>query len=98
MNKLTQKSSYKDLKKWFEDNMDQMPETLDAIEGFGIYYKDVKFTINAYIDQVDAEISKPNFNPKESILANTGKYRLFWLYKDLQDKTKWNKPMKKLGY
>lgn len=81
---------FSDLKKWFEDNVEYMPTTLDVT---GKYYRDVKGTANIWISQISSEAKKyaeQKRNIKDSSIARSGKINLKNLYKELQDFDGWD--------
>ena len=87
---LKKKSSFKDLEKWFTENMDILPETLDG--GCKYYFK-LKDTISLYIQQVYIEIDRHGLEyvkSKKSALANASKRNLYSIYEDLQIRENWN--------
>ena len=87
LGELNNKSTFKELKNWFEENMDILPETLDSE---CIYYNDVKFTVKLYISNVLSEGERLGVkNIKRSAVANSSKGNLYRLYVDLQKVDNW---------
>jgi hypothetical protein len=91
---LTNYSKFSEIKEYFEVNKNELPITLD---GQCKYYLDVKFTVNAYIYQVESEIERLGDKIGRSTLAKAAKGTLYTLYQDLQNLDGWNEPMQKLG-
>ena len=84
---LNKKSTFKELKNWFEENMDMLPTTLDSK---CIYYNDVKFTAKLYISNVLSEGERLGVNNiKRSAVATSSKGNLYRLYVDLQIVDNW---------
>lgn len=83
-------STYSELKKWFIDNMDSLPKSLD---GKDKYYLDVKRLANVFIERIDLEFERHGkVKIKRSKAAIIDKQSLFELYRDLEVKENWNKP------
>jgi len=70
-----------DVKKWIEDNKQSFPETL---LGETMYYAAVQFTAELWIQQMYSD------NIDVQLVAYS---RLKQLYRDLQVKENWNKPL-----
>ena len=66
---------------WIEDNKESFPNTLD---GETMYYSDVGFTASMWIQQLYSD------NTGVQLVAYS---KLKQLYKDLQVKENWNKPL-----
>jgi hypothetical protein len=93
MSKLNKKSTFTEVKKWFEEN--ELPTTLDAKH---IYYGNVPNTVEIYIHQIESEIERLGAeNIKRSAVAKAGKNNLFNLYESLKDVSKWNAPLPKFN-
>ena len=85
---ITRETPYLKLKKWFLDNFDDLPDTLD---GKNKFYNDVKFLAGLKINDIDLAFEKMGkVNIKKSRIAINGKRVLFELYTDLQNKENWN--------
>lgn len=72
---------FKQLKNYFETN--ELPESLDCAD---FYVKNVKFTVDLLINQIDVILSKGK--PTEHALIQ--KQKLLIIYRALQDKKNWN--------
>jgi hypothetical protein len=93
---LTKKSTFDEIANWFTENMSIMPDTLDSK---CIYYRDLKFTIELYIYQINSEIDRlGKTGVKGSAVAKSGKNNLFNIYVNLQNKEGWNADHPKLKY
>ena len=89
---LNSKSKFGKIEKWFTDNLDELPVTLD---GECKYYGDLKFTIGIHIKQVKTEVDRLGIEAVKqgkSTLANASKGNLYTMYVDLQNTDKWNAP------
>lgn len=84
---INHQTPYAEIKKWYEENMDKLPETLD---GLCKYYKDVKFTAKLHMQNIASEAEKWGPEIKKSKIAKAAKYNLIDLWKDLQDPEAWN--------
>ena len=92
---LHNKSTFGQIKKWFEENGKELPNTLDSQ---CIYYGNVPKTVEIYIKQVESEIERLGIeNIGRSAVAKASKNNLLTLYKNLQDLDKWNAEMPKLN-
>ena len=93
---ITNKTSYSDLKKWFLEQLEKnvLPVTLD--NSF-CYYSHVESTVKMYIEIIDNEFEeKDDKSIKTSKVAIAYKNNLYSLYVALQDKSRWNAPMKRI--
>jgi len=91
---MTNKSSYGDLKKWFVKNMETLPDTLDGLD---VFYTDVRKSVGIYIAQIDDQIEIHGEEKiQESAIAQASKRNLFFLWRDLQDRSRWNAKLKTL--
>jgi hypothetical protein len=70
---------------WVDDNKDGFPNTLD---GKTMYYADVKFT---------AEVWSQQLYSSDYDVQMTAYQNLKQLYRDLQVKENWNKPLEFIG-
>lgn len=88
-------SPYSEIRSYFVENMQNLPNTLD---GETKYYMDVKFTANLWIEQIDnaiKEMKSKGMPIHRSAIAVSGKNNLITLYNDLQDIDAWNQPKQK---
>ena len=83
---------YSKIKVWFEENLEQMPGTLD---GECKYYRDLKFTIKMYMDQIAHEYEKYGSEINKRVTAKAAKNNLVTIWRDLQDQQAWNLGMAK---
>jgi hypothetical protein len=88
---LTNESLYKDIKEWFEQNKDELPETLDAET---MYFGSPKHQVEMWIYQIDYALHKHG-KPNET--AKVAKDGLKKMYRALQNKSNWNVKMKIIG-
>ena len=93
--KLTNDSTYSDLRKWFTEKQDQYKTDKAALpialDGVYMYYLNVPHTIEFYIHQIDSEFDRlGKIEIQRSAIAKSNKRNLFILYQALQDESKWN--------
>lgn len=87
---LNKNSKFGEIEKWFKNNVDDLPETLDVECRF---YSDLKSTINIYISQVYSEVKRVGIDDvknKKSKIANSAKRNLYIIYEDLKNLDGWN--------
>lgn len=75
--------TYGELKKYFEENRDKLPESVGA--GF-IVVPDVRKTVSIYVGIVEGEIRK-GVNLNKSYVAKAAKRGLLRIYELIQDET-----------
>lgn len=87
----TENTGWQEVKSWFEERIEKkaLPTKL---YGEYKYYRDVPWTAQLYIDQVEGEIKRWGIQEvkKRSVLAKTGKHKLIELYNELQNKEAWD--------
>ena len=83
---------YSELKSWFMENMETLPDTMLCEIG---YYLDVKWTAKLLISVIDKKIFDLGPKANQSHNAKQAKNRLFTLYFHLQNKDNWNKSLPK---
>ena len=87
---LNKDSSFGDIEKWYNDNIDILPTTLDTEH---LFYNNVPFLVNLYLNQVYDEAKRLGIkNIKKSSVAKSAKHNLFTLYVHLKDVEKWDAP------
>jgi len=87
---LNSKSKISEIKKWYDQNIEILPNTLDSECK---YYIDLKFTIESYFHQINSEIDRLGIeNIKRSVIAISAKRNLYTMYLDLQNIENWNAP------
>lgn len=87
---INSKSKISEIKNWYDENIEILPNTLDSECK---YYNDLKFTIESYFNQINAEINRLGIeNIKGSSVAISAKRNLYDMYLDLQNTEKWNAP------
>jgi hypothetical protein len=94
---LPENPTFTQIKTWFESNYNELPKTL---QGDGIFYTDVAFTADRYIDLVIhrmMKLMKDGADIRKDRLAKSNKNNLLNLYKDLQNREQWNKKLTKLN-
>ena len=84
---------YSELKAWFMENMETLPETMLCEIG---YYLDVKWTAKLLISVIDERIKTLGPEIGKSKSARNSKNNLFMLYHYLQNKNNWNKKLPSL--
>lgn len=84
---ITHDTKYGKIKSWFEQNMKELPKTL---EGQGKYYLDLPWTVRQYIEQVDYELIKQGSKINRSKPARAAKGNLVTIFQSLKDPTAWN--------
>jgi len=83
-------SRLSEIKEWYNQNIDLLPETLDSECR---YYSNVKNTVEIYFHRIEAEIKRLGVeNIKRSAVAISAKKNLYVLYLDLQFIENWNAP------
>tara|TARA_R110002126_G_scaffold93089_2_gene220719 strand:+ start:2966 stop:3271 length:306 start_codon:yes stop_codon:yes gene_type:complete len=92
-NKLNKNCTFNEIKEWFEENAEMLPDTLD--NGY-IYYRNVKFTAELYIFQIESEINRLGKDIRKSAIAKSGKNNLYNLYLALHNVSDWDKPLPKI--
>ena len=91
---LNSKSTFVEIEAYFIDNMEFLPACLDAELK---YYKNVKYTAELYIQEVNCEIERLGLKRiSESAVAKSSKQKLYLLYVDLQNLEGWDKPLSEL--
>ena len=93
---ITKDSRYSEIRKYFLDNMESFPNTLD---GGHRYWMNVKKTARLFVDQVDRELirmKESGLKANRSKIAISGKNNLIELYNDLQNLDAWDKPMQRM--
>lgn len=88
--KLTDKTTYKELKEWYLSIMDELPSKLD---GEFKYYLTLKSTTQFWINSIDQELL---YHSKPTKKAKKIKDNLKMLYHELQDLEVWDKPQEKI--
>jgi hypothetical protein len=95
--KLNKESTFGEIEKWFKENAEILPTTLD---GECKWYGNLKSTIDIHIKQVYVEIDRLGIEAvkkKRSALANASKGNLYTMYVDLQKVENWNAPRPNLN-
>lgn len=87
---LNSKSTYSEIKSWFLENWNDLP---DNLRGGHKYYMDVKSTAKIYMNQIEHILSTDPKRIKSNKIAISAKRNLLEMYHDLQDRSQWN-----LGY
>ena len=93
---ITKETTYSELKKWFLEQLEKkaLPVTLDNNH---CYYTNVESSVKMYIEIIDTEFEEKGAKSiKTSTVARAYKNNLFNLYVALQDKSRWNAPMKRI--
>ncbi len=78
----TEKPTYSELKEWFNDNIDNLPKTLDCGH---IIYNDVTHAFKKFCLVIDREIERHGYHElARSRLAWANKHLLYQLYISLK--------------
>lgn len=84
--------NFKTIKKYFEENRNDLPNTLDLGH---IYYRNVKGSVDIHIHQIETEVKRQRdrgFKVEETILISTSINHLLKIHDGLQDPSKCNTP------
>ena len=87
---LTKPYKYDELKMWFEEYIDELPESLDTLS---VDFRNVAKSVNVNITSIDAQMAGIN---KPNQVVKSYKNRLVIIYEGLQVKESWNNPMQKV--